>query len=211
LIYLAVFYSIISFHSRFNRKHDISLIEHRQREEEEEEEDYYSLVYFLFLFIIVLVLDSITRTISILSWSFFTLIRLLLFFFLVCRRVKRLIVLLLQCRISRTLSFLVCLMMTCTRIQYRITIFARELNDLDAYVFYTFVICKCQFSIILLLLLLLFAMRCGDMTCEVRFHFNHYHHHHHMLFSNLYNQCHLSCTHFFLIFFFLLLLLSSNE
>lgn len=66
--------------------------------------------------IIVLAFDSITRTISILSWSFLYSIS----FFsssLVCRGVKRLVVLLLLCRISRTLSFLICLMMTCTRTQ----------------------------------------------------------------------------------------------
>jgi hypothetical protein len=56
LIYLVV--STQSFiHSRLNRKHDISLIEHQIKKKEE---DWY-------FSIIVLAFDSITRTISILS------------------------------------------------------------------------------------------------------------------------------------------------
>jgi len=56
------------------------------------------------------------------------------------------------------------------------------------YIYIYICVCECVSSFTLSL----FAMRCGDVTCEVHFHPNH----HHMLFSHIYNQCHLSCTHF---------------
>jgi hypothetical protein len=182
LIYLVV--STQSFiHSRLNRKHDISLIEHQIKKKE----DWY-------FSIIVLAFDSITRTISILSWSF---LYSLSFFFPCLSGVKRLVVLLLLCRISRTLSFLVCLMMTCTRTQgIRIQaddahihkrVYRRHCHlcrcCMYIYIYIYMCVCVCQIS-----LFFLFAMRCGDVTCEVHFHPNH----HHMLFSHLCNQCHLS-------------------
>lgn len=171
LIYLVV--STQSFiHSRLNRKHDISLIEHWKRR----------LV--LCLTIIVLGFDSIIGTISPLSWSFLYSS----FFFSSClAEVKRLVALLLLCRISRTLSFLVCLMMTCAR-THGIRIhkpttraFIREFIVIFvAVICMSIYICVCvkfhSFSFSS------FAMRCGDVTCEVHFPLNH----HHMLFSHLY-------------------------
>ena len=103
LIYLVV--STQSFiHSRLNRKHDISLIEHRGKRR---------LVLFYYCPCIWFNYKNNIHLVLILSLLSFSS-----FFFPSCLSgVKRLVVLLLLCRISRTLSFLVCLMMTCTRTQ----------------------------------------------------------------------------------------------
>ena len=107
LIYLVV--STQSFiHSRLNRKHDISLIEHRKEKKKKK------IGTFLLLSLLLIQLQEqypscldpfFTLFLSLsLSLSLYIYISL---FFPCLSGVKRLVVLLLLCRISRTLSFLV--------------------------------------------------------------------------------------------------------
>jgi len=140
---------------------------------------------------IVLAFDSIIRTISILSWSFLYSRS----FFLVCRRLNDW--LRCCCYVGLVAHFLFSSVWWWRAhahkgLEYKPTTRAFTREFIVVIVIFVVVVymyvCVCQVS----LSFFSFAMRCGDVTCEVHFHPNH----HHMLFSHIYNQCHLSCTHF---------------
>lgn len=105
--------------------------------------------------------------------------------FLVCRGLNGWLLLLL-CRISRALSFLVCLMMTCTHTQgIRI-----QADDDDAHIRMRLHrhchLCRACRDVCVRVsnfTRFLLGTRCSDVTCQVHFHPNH--HHHHMLFSHI--------------------------
>ena len=185
LIYLVV--STQSFiHSRLNRKHDISLIEHWKRR----------LV--LCLTIIVLGFDSIIGTISPLSWSF------LYSSFLFLRVWRRLNDWLrCYCYVGLVAHFLFSSVWwwrahAHAGLEYKPTTRAFIREFIVVIVIFVAVICMSIYIYVRVCVKFhsfsfsSFAMRCGDVTCEVHFPFNH----HHMLFSHLYtiNVIYLACT-----------------